>query len=503
MKILIADDDDYTRQGLVETIEWEKYGIDNIMQAKDGAEALRIASLLQPDIVLTDIRMPKLSGIELAEKLAEKCGDSKLLFMSAYMDIAYLKSAIKLSAVDYIEKPIKLHEIEAAIQKTVDYIHQKQKLDDIADEKKDLQRQKLADLLKNKTSHMNEIIHLCGEIDFPADKSYVCLVAWHTSGELSQENAISALNAFWKSNRIPSVCAYLGENKYLVILALEKQDVSRVKYAADLFVQRNNRFYAGLGALTIGLADVPESCQTALAALDRSFYHPHIRSFHYDKQKREADPGSDLYSDFLHILKNEPNKLSGWFESVCTHFSEMEYPGKEKVNALFYSFAQAMLREKNNLIVKLDRICSLEELEQSFCDCISIHEVKQLMLQLIVAYNEEVEQTSHYSRVVRDVMDYIASHCSNVDLDVREIAEHVHLSTAHLGMLFKHETGMTMKQYMGEYRLELAKKLLVNEHYRINVIAELCGYASASYFTKVFREATGLTPMEYRRMAMQ
>jgi two-component system, response regulator YesN len=148
MRLLIADDDDYTREGLKESIDWEPYGIDEILLAGDGAEALRICSIHKPEIVLTDIRMPKLNGIEFAEKLSEKSPGSILIFMSGYMDVEYLRSAIKLSAVEYIEKPIKLTEVEQAILKSVRVLQEKQAQTDVFRQKNELVKQKLAGLLR-------------------------------------------------------------------------------------------------------------------------------------------------------------------------------------------------------------------------------------------------------------------------------------------------------------------------------------------------------------------
>jgi two-component system response regulator YesN len=79
------------------------------------------------------------------------------------------------------------------------------------------------------------------------------------------------------------------------------------------------------------------------------------------------------------------------------------------------------------------------------------------------------------------------------------IADHMHLSTAHLGLLFKQETGSTIKQYISDYRMEVAKKLVASEHLKMHAIAELCGFASASYFAKVFKASTDLSPLEYRK----
>ncbi|WP_373233168.1 response regulator [Cohnella sp.] len=504
MHLLIADDDDYTRIGLMESIDWKKYGISDIKQAKDGAEALRIALWFQPDIVLTDIRMPKLSGIEFAEQLAEKCGECKLLFMSGYLDTAYLKSAIKLAAVDYIEKPIKLPELEAAIQRSVEFIDDKQKNHVLNDQRMDLQRQKLAGMLKQKNNNLDDLLRLCNETGFPTDMNYICLVAWHKSVAESQEMELAALQSFWKANSVPAVCVSLEENHYLSVLALKKQETKRIKSLIQSFLQQNEDFYMGAGIEANSFALVPESYQSAMTARGRSFYNPNIRFF-YTEEKKNVPQGvnTDLYPEFFNLLKNEPKKLTSWFDTVCDGFCEMEYPRKERVGALFTSFAQAMLREKSTVLSRIDSLYSLGELERYIQNCDSIISMKQLVSQILTAYLEEVESSSKYSRVVRDVMDYIASHYCKLDLDLREIADHVHLSAAHLGTLFKQETGITIKQYIADYRLDLAKKLISNEHYKINAISEQCGYASASYFTKVFKEATEVTPVEYRKMIMK
>lgn len=505
MHLLIADDDDYTRVGLMESIDWKRYGISEIKQAKDGAEALRIALRFRPDIVLSDIRMPKLSGIEFAERLAEQCGESKLLFMSGYLDTAYLKSAIKLSAVDYIEKPIKLPELEAAIQRTVELINEKQKNHDLKDQRMDLQRQKLAGMLKQKNNNADDLLRLCGETGFPSDLNYVCLVAWHKSVGDSQETVMEALQTYWTANNVPAVCGSLQENHCLSVLAFKKQDSKRIQTLIHAFLRQNEDLCVGTGLEAADLALVPESFQSAMSALERSFYHPNARYFCFEEKKNAPQSAnSELYPEFFHLLKNDPRKLPSWFNTVCDSFCEKEYPSKDGVLALFASFAQAMLREKSALLGRLTPpMYSLGEWESNIQECESIYSMKGLVSGIIAAYMEEVESSSKYSRVVRDVMEYIASHYCKMDLDLREIAEHVHLSAAHLGTLFKHETGITMKQYIADYRLDLAKKLISNEHYKINAISGLCGYASASYFTKVFRDATKLTPVEYRKMLMK
>ena len=146
MRLLIADDEAYAREGLLDAIDWEACGIHEIMQAADGREALSIASWFSPEIVLTDIRMPKLNGIEFAEKLLRQCPDSKLLFMSGYMEIEYLKKAISLDAVEFVEKPIDIRKLEAAVQKAVSFIKEKERQEHTEEQWLHLERQRLLNI---------------------------------------------------------------------------------------------------------------------------------------------------------------------------------------------------------------------------------------------------------------------------------------------------------------------------------------------------------------------
>ena len=150
MKILIADDEDYTREGLIDAVDWDKFGIDEIMQAVNGAEAARIAQWFQPDIVISDIRMPQMDGIELAERLLRINPDSRIIFISGYMEIEYLKSAIQLAAVDYIEKPVDLHALDRAIARAAADVRRIDQGRTAVAEHKELQQQKLFRLLTDK-----------------------------------------------------------------------------------------------------------------------------------------------------------------------------------------------------------------------------------------------------------------------------------------------------------------------------------------------------------------
>lgn len=504
MKLLIADDDDYTRNGVLESIDWNKYQIYDIEQARDGEEALQIARRFKPDIVLTDIRMPKLNGIQFAEKLVEASSTSKLLFMSGYMDIDYLKSAIRLAAVDYIEKPIRLPELEDAVRKTVDSINVMQKHALLISEKVELQRHELANRLKQKNMNMAIIDRLCKETDFPTQRNYVCLVIRRVD-KSDLDTTVASTDAcvhYWREKGIPCLITGLEDGELLIILAIKRMIARNYLNINEHLLQACKGFYLGIGNEVSDLSQIPLSFQAAIEASNHFFYHPERRLFFYQDQDT-SHSFDDPYPEFFQLLKNEPQKLYSWLNALCDKFDKFEYPFREQISILFSSFVRAMVRENGKWLSRLPRLYHIEELERSLRACPTLRELREWMNMLLQAYVEEVDDLAQYSRLVRDVMEYIASNCSKINLDVSEIADHVHLSTVHLGVLFKQETGITIKQYIGDYRLELAKKLISSEHYKINTIAEQCGYASASYFTKIFRASTNLTPVEYRRKIMK
>lgn len=124
-KILIVDDEEKTRQGLADYVDWEKLGIDGVKTAGNSEEAIKLCARFVPDIILSDIRMPGMNGIELCTYIKEQIPDCEIIFLSGYADKEYLKAAIELNAVSYVEKPVDIEEIEATIRKALRCMQEK------------------------------------------------------------------------------------------------------------------------------------------------------------------------------------------------------------------------------------------------------------------------------------------------------------------------------------------------------------------------------------------
>lgn len=131
MKVLIVEDEVLTREGLLMSIPWEELGIKEVLTAEDGEEGLERAAVQEPDIVMTDVRMPRMDGITMAFEIRKKNKKCRFIFVSGYCDKDYLKSAIHLSAVNYIEKPIEIEEVIAALKQAMKQIMEQRRQEEI------------------------------------------------------------------------------------------------------------------------------------------------------------------------------------------------------------------------------------------------------------------------------------------------------------------------------------------------------------------------------------
>lgn len=188
MKILIADDDAYTREGLVESIDWETLGIDEIMQAVNGQDALTTARWFHPDIILTDIRMPQMDGLAFARELLAGSRESRVIFISGYMEIDYLKDAIQLSAVDFIEKPIDRAALRRALERAVEEVREIRRHRAAVEDQRNIRQQTLVRLLCSEQPDPKTIEKLAQEEGFPLTGIYVCVFLQYSAKQpLSEE----------------------------------------------------------------------------------------------------------------------------------------------------------------------------------------------------------------------------------------------------------------------------------------------------------------------------
>lgn len=499
MKILIADDEDYTREGLIDELDWESFGIDEIMQAANGEEALKIVKWFRPDIVLSDIRMPKVDGIAFAEELLRMAPQCKLIFISGYVETEYLKSAIRLSVIDFIEKPIDLEQVRKALRRAVDEIARERKTKEVDESSREFRQQRLYELLTRRDNDPGAVEKLAAEVNFPMSGEYVCLVVQfprvrkRTGRELEQVLEMASgiegkVIGVWQEDFcIEAILAYAERFRY------------RLAPFCQRILERWPDCRLAVGITAADPRNIYNSCRTARAAMNCAFYQADRRLFEIDDailQKRFMEPG--IYGSFLRVLPEGSRATAEWFRSLFEDLFSRKYYQKEQVYTLMISLLTAVFRQYPSGYDAVPEAGTEEQLQQMVLNMDSLEEIREFTERILGSVREREEAISGYGRVIRGVLDYIAAHYGEVTLSTSQIAEAFHFSPAYMNVLFKQEMKVTLKQYLSGYRLEKAKKLLEQDYMKITEIAEKCGYANANYFSKVFREGTGMTPLEYR-----
>ena len=517
MKLLIADDEALTREGLISSIDWNALGIREIFQADDGINALHIAKIQMPDIILCDIRMPRMTGIEMAEKLKAFLPDSSIIFMSGYSDKEYLKAAIKLNAINYVEKPLNPEEVKDAIleaRKRRLEIFKTRRNENLyslessfrlgslltrpySENKEDIQKlcTELSLTSNNRTSYTTFIVKLKDVSPDPVQlqtmrtQAKTFLFRYHLNFFYTQLHAVYHV-FFVTSDTLPTS----------TVLSLVSD---KLKDVFSLF----GDFYISQGETVFGIANAYHSYTDAAIALQHSFFFQpgtillskEITSFpHKDNLFDEPSRLVSVFSDALLSKEQDGcNKiLSGLYNSYYQNLSLLPVYTKDLYYKLFMSLEDCAkkLKLSPDTFTEFSTPSILDFLE----NCFSFLELHQMLETRTESFFDSLNVYLPEDSTIFLIKDYISKHYSNDALSIREISDHVHLSASYICTYFKNQTGQTLNQYLTEYRMEKAIRLLEDVRYQITDISSKVGYSNGNYFSKSFKKYTGVTPSKYR-----
>lgn len=515
MKLLIADDEILTRKGLISSIDWKSLGIRQIFQADDGIRALHIAKLHEPDIILSDIRMPRLNGIELVEKLSALLPDSSIIFMSGYSDKEYLKAAIRLNAIDYVEKPLNPDEVRAtvaeAIKRRQQILHSRRNEDLLSMEN----ASRLALLLtkpykdnQKKIEQLTEKLSLCPA---PGDCFITYIVKLKTDDPVLIKDVRENLDGYLKNFHMCSFYIRMHAIYHVFHITGSKIPSGLALSSIDLFFKEQFQpfglFFISRGKTVTGIAKAYSSYASAVFTMQSSFFFSSgtlltpedlVPSSVVFSNTADIEQETNLFSEALAAKDREECRrfLDNLHEKYRKNCQFLPNQIKDIYYRLFSALHDSRNKLKlpvsspgsdsnNSIIEFLENCFTYEELHQS------LSERTELLFQQLDSYVPE-------DNTIFMIKDYIAGHYGSDLLSIKEISAHVHLSASYVCTYFKAQTGQTLNQYLTEYRMERAKQLLEDARYQIADISSRVGYSNGNYFSKSFKKFTGLTPSKYR-----
>ncbi|MGL6201408.1 MAG: response regulator transcription factor [Lachnospiraceae bacterium] len=517
MKLLIVDDEKLTREGLCTSISWEKFGISQVFQGDDGIHGLELIKQHHPEIVLTDVRMPRMDGITMAERIQELYPDTSVIFMSGYSDKEYLKAAIKLKVIRYVEKPIDVSEVEEAIGEALVNIEFARRTRSSEQRRHQENRGQLAlSILYEFALEKQEVRCLLDTLDLEIeDHTYfftLIIEFLHPVLELRKEDIKNLLQRFGeiaKAQKRKVLYALKGESHLILHVYHNEEERARTDtYLSEYWQQELNgfgHFFIARGRTVQGAANVYQSYNDAVILLQSVFFHDQDSILVELEHRGTAVVLENRLEEWKGALRerDEP-KCNAIITAMYNELQSSHNLLPSQVKDIYYKyFMQLEAALNQNYALAATPLAESETIWGRIEKCKTLSELSRLLLeqtgQMFKIYHRESEENP----IILQIKDFIRKNCAVDTLSVKDISEQVYLSPSYVCTLFKNETGQTLNQCITEYRLELAKEMLENPRNKISDIAGAAGYGDANYFSKTFKKNVGLTPSEYREKMLK
>ncbi|WP_165972371.1 response regulator [Paenibacillus piri] len=538
-KMLIVDDEQFVLDTISVTYPWDQYGITNIDVAGSGAKALELFKTEPADIVITDIRMPGMSGLELINEIKKISNKTKFILLSGHSEFAYAQQAIQSQVLEYLLKPVKEKELLATIQRALEGI--RKEWDEIVSyqraqyslrENLPLLRQTLLkELLHGKKYRKETLDHKLDMLEVPIrsgspfsimairlekgferfDYDDLDLIEYAVTNIV--EEVFGEYFRLWK-------CKDVHDYLILIIHPLETEqnlfaadaEVHYILENCALQLQNCVKNYLN-GNITVLLSpwgefpnDTAAFYQNALLDLrmhlenDNGYY---ISPFNRKKPSLMT-PLYNLYEPptVLHLL--EAGRWNDAEAKLIRIFTELEAdPALNREHileaALLIAYAATYITHKSGHYLT-DLSFFRQDLYSELEHIGSVNHLKKWTFDILSSIRRKVVEDfqNNQTSIMHQVRTFIERHLLS-DISLQSIADFVHLHPAYLSKIYKDESGECISDYICRLRMDKAAYLLTTSEDKVNDIAAQVGYVNPSHFIKVFRKHFSVTPNEYRR----
>ncbi len=541
-RLLIVEDELWLRKRLVSTIEWSSYGISEVYEAEDGETGLSLAMKVEPDILITDIQMPELSGIDLMKALNESSVFPKTIVVSGYDDFEYAQQALQMGAINYLLKPVEEEELLKTVLKCVKELRQERENKNILNRQlitsELLMEHVYEELIFENIGTNEKFIDLLNRLfeeenRFPGKYAMVVTVQVLDyqvfQAEEMEADVRMAVHYVEKSFRESLKKVYKLSYSYTrgnqIILLVFGNDtretfVENIRELTDVLIedlQKNLCFQLILymGSVVQNFSKLRSSYEETLVQMKKN---PQV----YDK-------GNELEKT---VSAGEQNVN---FEDVYEEYNfkllikEMRNGNSERVKEELQNLSNEMLKQLQeadsvkfqlfylNFFNKIAETCLPEceahagQLAMQYMEGVKktadigneaeVREIwkylEKFVEKVVEAYKENDGKRRHW--LMDQVVQYVEENY-NTSLSTKDVAQRFFVNASYFSKLFHEQMGMTFSNYLIHVRMEKAKVMLVRTNMKLYDIAYAVGYTNVQYFSTIFKEKEGTTPSQYRQL---
>lgn len=510
--IMLADDERNIREGIENAIEWGELGLSFIGSARDGREAYDKIRRSPPDILITDIKMPGLDGLELIERSLKEYPKMKVVLLSGYGEFHFASKAMQLGVRHYLLKPCDENEITTVLQEIVGELQEMEQKDHFIKNIKHqvdtmlphVKEQFFRDLVLNRSYSRDEWDYYKKLLMLNVER--MRLILFQPDGAFDYLESFALKNITEDIFDKPSVILSTIIGNQFLVLVRNRSDDDLVRLIGEV-KETFSKYYKI--SLTVSYTEserveqIPYLYKEALDCLKHSFYLG--EGCIIAAKDVQASHGVVLRNMEFHNEKIESAvKIGNWAdaEKEIVHFFETLTAAHVEIgNALSYCLEllvtisrQAHPDRISDYINRTALVFNMSRLDE-----ILAHTLK---VALEIAQNNYANNTKKYSMLVDKMIRLVHDNIANDELSLSWLAQnYLFMNVDYLGKLFKKETEENFSQYLMRVRIEKAKQMIESsDDYKIYEIAEQTGFGSnPQYFSQVFKKQLGFTPTDYKR----
>ncbi|MDR4945534.1 response regulator transcription factor [Neobacillus cucumis] len=527
MKVLIVDDEKHVREGIKLLGAWEQNGITEIYEAGNGEEAIQLIQRLRPEIIFSDMKMPKMDGTQLLEWIKENQPASKTIVVTGYDDYHYMRKAIHFGSSDYLLKPIDPDILNQTLDKVVkewrkeeDDREKKTTSSLLMNEMKPVYRDRKLTQLMNEDNLKEELYE---EFGFSGAQNYLialvrlnrkAIEAFQGDRDLTYFTILNVINEVLHEEECGIAFRYLAQ-KGEILIVFWKQFAQIGK--------RLERIYQAIKK-TIGVAC---HISVGIEVNDRK------RLIHSYQHAKQVLLNSNILDDGETKVYKQDVLQTPLIKNLFVYSSEIELAiqtgeirafkdlitkiVKDYSEGNYFSWGQLLQLENEYLVISYHwfekyqipvKVYNLIEyrVDQFFDDngTFQLQDYMKRTIREVSIFLKKLKRRSvqRNKNVIYEIEKYLQAHFDR-EVKLQEISDHFYISREYISRKFKQEFQVNISDYVVKIRMERAKSLLKNSELRIYEIATMVGYQDDKYFRKVFKKVEGVTPNKYRELHFQ
>lgn len=532
LKVFLVEDEVIMRNGIKNNIHWEKEGMEFVGEAGDGELAYPLIKKTEPDILITDIQMPFMDGLELSRIVKKELPKTKIVIISGYGEFEYAKQAISIGVTDYLLKPISSAKLLEAIKRVGEVIEKERREEEIlqryqTDMEESIQadRQKLLCHMVSGTLSSGEILEQASRLELDVTAPFYQVLLFKLipcEGKAPEivEPAIEAVGTYLEEN--PDIMVFrTGLEGFVLIIkgGGEAQTGDRMEACAAALKRLTENYsqvcyFGGVGNIVQRMGDISKSYHQANRAFASRFFtdlnqiltleqvgtiqnpemeHIDVEELRYSKIGR---------SQVERFLKNGTvEEVEEFVEEYFFNIGEKNHKSlifrQYVVMDMFMGaadFLKALGLTTDNLTVEC------RDINDVALRAGAVEEVKGYLRKLFIETLVLRDNLSNkrYGQLLDDAKAYIKENFQNCDISLNMVSAQIGISSSYLSTIFGQESDGTFVGYLTDLRIEKAKEYLMCTGMRSSEIGYEVGYRDSHYFSYIFKKMTGCTPREYR-----